>query len=109
MPFVFSSNGHQFVEYDCFTGLTTVPRPMAEFPQPEGLRRRYEQHGGFNLRDEAARPLLKPYHNGEGGRCYYQDVAIRAVLEKIARNARESAWGKWLQVLTATPTLYKWD
>ena len=32
--FVFSTNGHQFVEFDCFTGLTSAPRPIAEFPDP---------------------------------------------------------------------------
>lgn len=88
VPFVFSSNGYQFVEYDRFTGLTSAPRPMIEFPSPESLRQRYEQHMGFTLGDEAAKPLLKPYHNGEGGRRYYQDAAIRAVLEKIARSVR---------------------
>ena len=88
VPFVFSSNGHQFVEYDRFTGLTSTPRPMAEFPPPPELRQRYEQHMGFGLDDEAAKPLLQPYYNGEGGRRYYQDAAIRAVLEKIARDAR---------------------
>lgn len=31
VPFVFSSNGHLFVEFDRFTGLTTAPRPLAEF------------------------------------------------------------------------------
>jgi type I site-specific restriction endonuclease len=29
--FVFSSNGHQFVEFDRTTGMTTTPRPMSEF------------------------------------------------------------------------------
>ena len=35
VPFVYSSNGHQFVEYDSFTGLTHAPRPMSEpgFPR----------------------------------------------------------------------------
>ena len=88
VPFVFSSNGHMFVEYDRFTGLTSAPRPIIEFPTPATLRQRYELDMGFTLNDEAAKPLLEPYHNGEGGRRYYQDAAIRAVLEKIARNAR---------------------
>ena len=88
VPFVFSCNGYQFVEYDRFTGLTGAPRPMVEFPSPDSLRRRYERHMGFALSDEAAKPLSVPYHNGEGGRRYYQDAAIRAVLEKIARCAR---------------------
>ena len=85
VPFVFASNGHQFVEYDRFTGLTQPPRPLHDFPTPEELRRRYEQGMGFSLNDEAAKPLLAPYPGGEGGRRYYQDAAIRAVLEKIAR------------------------
>jgi type I restriction enzyme R subunit len=85
--FVFSSNGHQFVEFDCFTGQTSVPRPMTEFPSPTDLRARYEQGMGFSLESAAARPLLQPYHGGEGTRRYYQDAAIRAVMEKIARCA----------------------
>ncbi len=89
VPFVFSSNGHQFVEYDRFTGQTSASKPMVEFPPPHILRQRYETHMGFNLQDEAAKPLLEPYHNGEGGRRYYQDAAIRAVLEKVARSKRE--------------------
>lgn len=88
VPFVFSSNGYQFVEYDNFTGQTSAPRPMAEFPSPDALRVRYEQGMGFALDDDAAKPLLTPYHNGEGARRYYQDAAIRAVLEKIARRDR---------------------
>lgn len=89
VPFVFSSNGHQFVEYDNFSGQTAAPRPLSEFPTAAALQRRYEQGMGFALDDEAAKPLLTPYHNGEGARRYYQDAAIRAVLEKIARCERE--------------------
>ena len=33
--FVFSSNGHQFVEYDEASGQTSEPKLMAEFPRPE--------------------------------------------------------------------------
>lgn len=83
--FVFSSNGHQFVEFDCFTGLTSSPKPMTDFPTPEDLRARYEKGMGFSLESPAARPLLQPYPSGEGTRRYYQDAAIRAVMEKIAR------------------------
>ena len=84
VSFVFSSNGHQFVEFDCFTGLTSAPRPIAEFPTPAELRARYEQGMGFTLESPAARPLLQPYPGGEGARRYYQDAAIRAVMEKVA-------------------------
>ncbi len=85
VPFCYSSNGHLFVEYDRFTGKTSAPRPLAEFPTPDNLRRRYEKAMGFGLEDDAAKPLLARYTGGEGGRRYYQDAAIRAVLEKIAR------------------------
>lgn len=83
--FVFSSNGHRFVEFDCLTGLTSVPKPIAEFPSPAELRVRYEQGMGFSLESPVARPLLQPYPGGEGTRRYYQDAAIRAVMEKIAK------------------------
>ncbi len=41
VPFVFSTNGHQFVEYDEETGATSEPRPMSEFPTPDRLIQRY--------------------------------------------------------------------
>lgn len=84
VPFVFSSNGHLFVEYDDFTGLTSDPRPLTDFPTPDVLRARYEAGKGFSLAAPEAKPLLTPYRGGEGQRRYYQDAAIRAVLEKLA-------------------------
>ena len=39
---------------------------------------------GFSLSEPAARPLLIRYTGGEATRRYFQDAAIRAVLEKIA-------------------------
>ena len=83
--FVFSSNGHQFIEYDHFTGQTSRPLPMGKFPSPQELRTRYEHGIGFALESNAARPLLQPYSGGEGTRRYYQDAAIRAVMEHVAR------------------------
>ena len=85
VPFAFSSNGHLFVEYDRITGKTSKPLPLSQFPAPSELRERYESAVGFNLSDTAARPLLARYTGGEATRRYYQDAAIRAVLEKIAR------------------------
>ena len=86
VPFVFSTNGYQFVEFDRKTGHTTAPRPMTEFPSPEQLRARYEAAVGISLESPAAAPLLQPYKGGEGGRRYYQDAAIRAVFEKVAKD-----------------------
>ena len=85
VAFVYSSNGHRFVEYDRFTGLTTAPRPMSEFPSPGELRRRYEEGMGFSLEEPAASPLLQQYTGGEATRRYYQDAAIRSVFEKIVQ------------------------
>lgn len=85
VPFVYSTNGYRFVEYDCGTGMTSEARDMADFPSPDELRRRYEDYAGFCLDEECAKPLITPYSGGEGGRRYYQDAAIRAALEKIAK------------------------
>ncbi len=85
VPFVFSSNGYLFVEYDSFTGKTSEPLTLDKIPTPEELRSRYEKGIGISLGSENARPLLVPYIHGEASRRYYQDAAIRAVLEKIAQ------------------------
>ncbi len=86
VPFVFSTNGHMYVEFDRFSGITSDPKPISEFPKPMDLRLRYEKGMGFHLDDPAAKPLLIRYPGGEATRRYYQDAAIRAVLEKIAQN-----------------------
>src|SRR3972149_1126159 len=88
VPFVYSSNGHLFVEYNQLTGLTSKPRPLGEFPSPSELRRRYEKSIGVSLESETAKPLLVPYPGGEASRRYYQDAAIRALLEKIVRGQK---------------------
>lgn len=87
--FVFASNGHLFVEFDRTTGLTTSPRPLSEFPTPAELRARYERIMGFSLEAPAAKPLLSRYPGGEGQRRYFQDAAIRAVFERIAKATTE--------------------
>jgi len=57
VPFVYSSNGYLFVEYDCFTGKTRGPLPLRDFPTPAELRKRYEQGIGFSLESEVSKPL----------------------------------------------------
>ncbi|SDX76236.1 type I restriction enzyme, R subunit [Allochromatium warmingii] len=99
VPFVFATNGHLFVEFDRFTGQTSQLRPLAEFPTPAELQARYEAGMGFALTDIAAQPLLQPYSDGETGRRYYQDAAIRATLEKIARCVRNGELQRALLIL----------
>ena len=89
MPFVFSSNGHLFVEFDRFTGLTSAPRPLAEFPTPTTFApatSRAWASAWTRRRRAAARAL----HGRRGTRRYYQDAAIRAVLEKLARGEKRA-------------------
>ncbi len=90
VSFVISTNGHLFVLYDTFTGLTSKPRPLTEFPRPEEIRGEYEKGTGFRLDSDIARPLLTRYSGGEATRRYYQDAAIRAVLEKIAQGEKKA-------------------
>lgn len=90
VPLAYSSNGHLFIEWDRVSGLTTAARPLTEFPSPAELRSRYEKTLGLNLESPLARPLLMRYPGGEGARRYYQDAAIRAVLEKLARGEKRA-------------------
>lgn len=83
VPFVYSSNGYRFAEYDTLEGKQSPLQQMTMFPTPEMLRQRYENAVGFNLSDKIAKPLSTPYINGDSERRYYQDAAIRAALEKI--------------------------
>lgn len=82
--FVYSTNGHQFVEYDAHTGRTREPRPMAQFPSPVQLRERWFATTGLNAQSPALAPLLTAYHASGDRPRYYQDAAIRAVLERAA-------------------------
>jgi type I restriction enzyme R subunit len=90
VPYVFSSNGHLFVEFDRNSGITSPYQLITDFPSPVELRSRYEEKNGFKLDSELAKPLLMKYTGGEATRRYYQDAAIRAVLEKVARGEKRA-------------------
>ena len=89
VPFLYSTNGRLFVEFDCSTEKFSNIRPLDEFPTPDELRARYESARGFSLADEAAAPLLFPYSGKSGTPRYYQDAAIRAAMEKLAEDAKK--------------------
>jgi type I restriction enzyme R subunit len=84
VKFVYSTNGHLFVEYDTHSGQTSEPRPMALFPSPAQLRERWFAATGLNTQSPALAPLLTAYHASGDRPRYYQDAAIRAVLERAA-------------------------
>jgi type I restriction enzyme R subunit len=85
VPFVFASNGHLFVCFDRTTGQTSDRKSIKEFPSPTELLERWQAATRVNLADPRAAGLLATYRHGDSGRRYYQDAAIRAVLEKVAR------------------------
>lgn len=88
VPFVFSTNGHQFVEYAEDTGRITRPRPLEEIPTPEELKKRFEDQSKLKLEGEAARALFERCKGGEAAVRYYQDAAVRAALLKIATGGK---------------------
>ncbi len=85
VPFVFSSNGHLFVEYHEETGATSDPRPIAEFPTPDELVQRYYQARSLTPAAKEMKLLHTPYKQGREFLRYYQDAAARAGLEQIIR------------------------
>jgi len=85
VPFVFSSNGHLFSQWDEQSGLVVDHLPLEQFPTPADLRALYEQIRGISLAAQGSQSLFEPYKGGEAARWYFQDAAIRATLEKIAR------------------------
>lgn len=85
VPFVVATNGHLWVLFDSRTGITSDTCPIKDFPTPDELRALYEDAVGLTLGHELAKPLLAKYRGGEASRRYYQDAAIRATLEKLAR------------------------
>lgn len=84
VPFAFSTNGHVYVEFAEDTGMITNEQSLINIPTPEDLLTRYETYKHIKLSSVAAEALFSSYKGGEGVRRYYQDAAIRAVLEKIA-------------------------
>ena len=88
VPFVFSTNGHLFVEFDQSTGRTTNPRPMTEFPSPADLRTRYEAARGFSLDAPAARPLLKSVTGFDYPTSATEVLFLQKIIRELAPNGR---------------------
>jgi type I restriction enzyme R subunit len=83
VPFVFSSNGHQFVEFDESSGITSEARPLLEFPTPTELVERYLATQNLAIDSPAMSMLTTRYEKGREFLRYYQDAAIRAAVEQL--------------------------
>lgn len=81
VPLVYSSNGHQFVEHNLVTGVTSKAQPLRNFPGWEDVRDKYLDSRKLNLTADESKPLLQPTREGDR---YYQRAAVRAVLEHVA-------------------------
>lgn len=85
VPFAYSSNGREFVEYDFLTGLTRT-FPMEDFPSPEALFARF--CAGGKLRPPLSEPqraiLDQPYHRAiidPKLPRYYQVIAVNRAVD----------------------------
>jgi len=86
--FAYSTNGHEIEEFD-FT--TNMQRSLDRFPSPEELWQRYTSHKLRNvvIKPEV-NPLEVPYYYLPGGKkpWYFQEVAIKRVIEEILKGKR---------------------
>jgi type I restriction enzyme R subunit len=79
LPFAYSTNGHEIVEFDYLTG---HERTLYSFPTPASLWSRYVE--GKNLPSPVANRLLtSSYHLSGKSPRYYQEIAINRALEAI--------------------------
>jgi type I site-specific restriction endonuclease len=70
-------------------GTYTIHYRSQPFRPPQELKERYEAIKGLHLDSEYTKPLVMEYKGGEAARYYFQNAAIRAALEKIARGEKK--------------------
>lgn len=83
VKYVFSTNGHRYGEFDCFTSLQAGPFPFPDFPTHPDLTARYARDSGIDLKAVEAAMLFQADSPAWAQSRYYQDAAIRAAFEKI--------------------------
>ncbi|WP_397572505.1 EcoAI/FtnUII family type I restriction enzme subunit R [Silanimonas sp.] len=87
VPFVFSSNGKEFVLHDRTGTSDPIERRLStnDFPSPAELWSRYQHWKG--LTPEQEKVVLQPYYDDGSGKepRYYQRNAINSAVEAIAR------------------------
>lgn len=84
LPFAYSSNGREIIEFDYLSGRETA---LAGFPTPDELWHRLCVHE--NLGEPAGKTLLEPF-NRQSGRTprYYQQIAIYRAVRAILQGRR---------------------
>lgn len=82
--FVYSTNGHRYIEHDRDLKHTSELRPISEFPTPEDLLMKLETGLRVEFGKGLAAPFKTRYPGGSNRVRYYQDAAVRAVFEKLA-------------------------
>ena len=84
IPFVYSSNGDNFLEHDMTTGIERTI-PLNKFPSPEDLWLRYK--GEKNITKDQENLITQPYFFKIGDKTprYYQRIAINRTIESIAK------------------------
>lgn len=98
--FAYASNGHKIEEFD-FT--TMKQRTISLFPTPDELYQRYVIGRFGKLKQD---PISEPFHRGEFTLRYYQEAAIKKILEAfLTTDARLKIFKKMLN-----DAIYKhWD
>jgi len=88
IPFVFTSNGDGFIEYDRTVELGKVEKEISlqNFPSPEELWKRYKRHKNIE-EPEVEKIYTQPYHTDTNGKepYYFQRNAINRTIEAIAK------------------------
>ena len=88
--FVYSTNGHRYIEHDRDLKHTSELRPISEFPTPEDLLMKLEIGLRVELGKGLAAPFKTRYPGGSNRVRYYQDAAVRAVFEKLAQGEKRA-------------------
>jgi type I restriction enzyme R subunit len=85
--FAYSTNGHEIEEFDF---ITNTQRTVDTFPSPNELWERYQIYRLKDIAKPKINPLETPYYYLPGGKkpWYFQDVAIKRVMEEIMKNKK---------------------
>lgn len=89
VKYVFSTNGHEYGEFDFFTSLQKGPFPFTDFPTHTELTARYAKEIGIDITHSDAAILFQADSPAWSQTRYYQDAAIRAAFEKIIKQRQE--------------------